>query len=353
MKYPFCNLVFQGGGIRALAYLGALAVIEDANILAQIERVGGASAGAMLAALVSMRLPVENIVEVMRTFDYGRLPASRSHYSDDHNLPVAMIERGLGQLQERVAAVNRFVTRFGLYKTDYPYNWLQEMVARFNHGNGRATFADFRAAGYRDLFIVATNVSKHTTEIFTADSTPNVAVADALLMSQTIPLFFESLQFDGLQFGRGDYYADGGILLNYPLQIFDEPAFAENNRWYVNGVNWQTLGCRVYTPATNLRKPEPVRNIWTYTQHVIEGLMEAQSVAFEHNKPNKRRTISISDRGVRTTDFDVQPDPHNVKYQQLLAAGRTAAITFLDEFNPPLLRPFFYQITDWLARLGR
>ncbi|SVD03251.1 uncharacterized protein METZ01_LOCUS356105 [marine metagenome] len=42
--YPFRNLVFEGGGVKGIAYSGALAVLEEHGILPQIRRVGGASA---------------------------------------------------------------------------------------------------------------------------------------------------------------------------------------------------------------------------------------------------------------------------------------------------------------------
>ena len=59
VRYPFRNLVFQGGGVKASAYHGALRVLEDEEILPQIERVAGASAGAVVAALLSMHLDVD------------------------------------------------------------------------------------------------------------------------------------------------------------------------------------------------------------------------------------------------------------------------------------------------------
>tara|TARA_Y100000815_G_scaffold226384_1_gene214278 strand:+ start:231 stop:413 length:183 start_codon:yes stop_codon:yes gene_type:complete len=49
--YPFRNLVFEGGGVKGIAYSGALAVLEERGILPQIRRVGGASAGAINTGL--------------------------------------------------------------------------------------------------------------------------------------------------------------------------------------------------------------------------------------------------------------------------------------------------------------
>ena len=50
------NLVFKGGGVLGIAYAGAIKVLEDKQILGQIERVAGTSAGAITAALVNLSL---------------------------------------------------------------------------------------------------------------------------------------------------------------------------------------------------------------------------------------------------------------------------------------------------------
>ncbi len=53
-KYHFKNLVFEGGGVKGIAYVGALEVLEKEGILGSIERVAGTSAGAMVAVLVAL-----------------------------------------------------------------------------------------------------------------------------------------------------------------------------------------------------------------------------------------------------------------------------------------------------------
>lgn len=55
------NLVMEGGGIRGIAYGGALAELEKQGVLAGIQRVGGTSAGAIQAALLAVGYsPQEN-----------------------------------------------------------------------------------------------------------------------------------------------------------------------------------------------------------------------------------------------------------------------------------------------------
>lgn len=51
MTYPFKNLVFEGGGVKGVAYIGAMEVLEDEGILDNIVRVDGTSAGSINAVL--------------------------------------------------------------------------------------------------------------------------------------------------------------------------------------------------------------------------------------------------------------------------------------------------------------
>lgn len=46
MDYPFKHLVFEGGGVKGIAWVGASEVLEQKGVLPDIERVGGTSAGA-------------------------------------------------------------------------------------------------------------------------------------------------------------------------------------------------------------------------------------------------------------------------------------------------------------------
>ena len=357
--YPFRNLAFQGGGSKALAYHGAIRVLEEEGILDQTRRVAGSSAGATLAMLLSMRLSVDEIQQIYRSFDVDGFNAALAGRSADGSYPP----RFLGRLQGNLSSMNRLATRYGWNTLAFYYDWVQKAMAPYCKNQPRATFAQYQEWGYRDLYIVTTNVSRRRTEVFSARKTPDVAVVDALIMSLSIPLFFEGLQFDGRQFGAGDFYADGGMILNYPLPIFDERQFAHNNRWFVNGINWESLGCRLYTPPECSQDKEKIGNLLAYLQSTFDTLVEAQTVAFELSEPAQRRTININDCCVRTTDFSIRPQPDDARYQQLLASGEAAARSFLADYMPPLIKPVFpfslyidrarRGIVKWYARQRR
>ena len=65
MSYHFKNLVFEGGGVKGIAYVGAMEVLDREGILNNIERVAGTSAGAMVAVLVGLKYSAEEVKDVL------------------------------------------------------------------------------------------------------------------------------------------------------------------------------------------------------------------------------------------------------------------------------------------------
>ena len=328
--YPFKNLVFQGGGVKAYTYHGVLDVLEANGLLDQIERVAGSSAGAILATMVSFRLGVTDTVKLYRPEDSD----GSAHGGTERKARIA--EKELNRLVGGISAVNRMLSRFGWRSTGPFLQWLEDTIAGQCEGNGRATFAEFSDRGFRELHVITSNLSTREIKVFSAEATPNVAVADAVLMSSLIPLYFESLRFDGTRFGAGDFYADGGILLNYPINLFDDPTYAFDERWFFGGVNWETLGCRTYTPSDSESTTPSIGHVVNYISTVVESLMETQAIAYEHSAVDRFRTINISNCGVSTTDFQIRVDENDARYHTMREEGRMTAQAYLDSYDPPI-----------------
>jgi len=346
--FPFRNLVFQGGGVKAFAYHGVLPVLEKFDILPNIQRVAGSSAGALLATLLSFRLNAEKTIELYKTVDYTKVAQAREDTEIPAHLPK-LLERELMRLRGGMEIASRFLRRYGLYANDYAQEWLMDTIASFCDGNGRATFTDFQTLGYRDVHIVSTNISTHKAEVLSVDTTPDVAVADAVQLSSSIPFFFEAPKFDGKQLGEGDFYTDGGVLSNYPLHIFDHPRFEKDNRHFEHGINWETLGCRLFTPEDCQPQHEPILHIIDYIENLFETLVEIQEVSFENRFVDQLRTINVSNCGVKTTDFKINPETADPRYTQLVRSGETAAMEYLENYKRSTDRLF--DIKEKLAGL--
>ncbi|MFO7642865.1 MAG: patatin-like phospholipase family protein, partial [Desulfosarcina sp.] len=78
MTSQFRNLVFEGGGVKGIAYVGAMQVLAQRGLLEDILRVGGTSVGAIQALMVALgrrsRL-IRTVAERQRPF--SRVSRSR------------------------------------------------------------------------------------------------------------------------------------------------------------------------------------------------------------------------------------------------------------------------------------
>jgi len=125
MENPFRNLVFEGGGVKGIAYVGALQVLEERGILPGIQRVGGTSAGAITALLLGLGYALSEIEKILRELNF------RNFLDDSWGL---------------VRDVNRLVTEFGWYKGDFSRAWIGERI-KTRTGNSESTFLEIADPG--------------------------------------------------------------------------------------------------------------------------------------------------------------------------------------------------------------
>jgi len=337
-KYPFKNLVFKGGGVKGTAYLGAIKALYENDIIDQIERVAGSSAGAITATLLCFNKDFQSITAMMNSLNYQMVPQLKTEFESKE--PVWLpkfIGKEVLKLSSDVEAVQRLISRYGWYSSEYFYNWLKSVIAENCNGNPLATFQDFQNCGFKDLYIIATNASKLDVAIFSHEITPQMPVADAVRMSMSIPLFFESMQYNGSQIGLGEIYVDGGVLLNYPIHIFDGEAYSKDNVWYRNGINWETLGFYLYAYPNQIAENESIANFKDFISHLYECYnISLQLSEVDNNHIDKRRTVVINTLNVKATEFNLNNS--DLRYQNLINEGFEATTQYLKEFRRPSIK---------------
>ena len=330
-NYPFKNLVFRGGGILGIAYLGALKVLDsdEYNILSQIERVSGASAGAITALVVSMCKNSDEIKEITDTLDFSKVPDKRGkEIEEKHKLMADFLNIEIDDL----FCVYRLIHHYGWFSSAYFYDWLKQTINnQFQKHTGLdkgglQTFADFKAAGFRDIYVSVTNVSKHKNEIFSFENKPDMPVANAVRMSMSIPLYFNTVKYEN------DYYADGGTVNNYPMEVFDNSKFVSSKNNFTNGINWETLGCHLFTPKNTKPEKKQKDNLIHYIEDVFLSLLQVQTIEFEKTPNLKARSANISDLGISAIDFKIKKG--DKKYQELYKSGYLGMKNYLKNYSP-------------------
>jgi NTE family protein len=294
MAYPFKNLIFEGGGVKGVAYVGALEVLDERGILPQVQRVGGASAGAITATLLALGMTSQALRELMLKLDFNQFK--------DGNF--------LGD-------VERLFSKYGRYKGDSFLEFIETQIAQFT-GSRNTTFEEMRSRGFRELYVIGTDLSTHEYQVFSWEQTGNVRVADAVRISMSIPLYFASMEHDG------DSFVDGGVLNNYPITLFDNTRYlVEAEDRTLDCPNAETLGFHL---GKHVLRRREIKNIEDYVVYLFETILDVQDDALWNDEASLRRTVSIDNLGIGTTDFDITIE----QKEALIKQGREATTSYLE-----------------------
>ena len=79
MNHNFKNLVFEGGGVKGIAYGGALDVLDKMKILSSVIRVAGTSAGAINAVLVALGYTSAEVSKIIADTNFKDLKTKASY----------------------------------------------------------------------------------------------------------------------------------------------------------------------------------------------------------------------------------------------------------------------------------
>ena len=223
----------EGAGVRGIAYAGALRELERRELLVDVDKVAGTSAGAIAALCVSLGYSSNEIEKIIYETRINR-------FNDGKFLFAGGIFR-----------LNR---NFGWYKGDRFTSWLEEIIEARTY-NAEITFLELHEKGFKDLYVTGTSLNRQKLIIFSYETYPQMKIKDAVRISMSIPLYFEAVNIDstGHVLEKGshrkpdvDIMVDGGITANFPIFIFDSLTTIEGTIKRIP--NTQTLGFRIDTP---------------------------------------------------------------------------------------------------------
>lgn len=316
---PYKNLVFEGAGIRGIAYGGVIAELEKRGIMAGIEKVGGTSAGAITAMMLSLGYRSEEITNLIYHTNFNRFNSGKFFF---------------------IGGFYRMHKRYGWYRGDKFSDWLEKII-NDKTGNPNITFAELQQLGYKDLYITATCLNRQTLLVFSPETYPHMRIKDAVRISMSVPLYFEAVYIDGsgkivdkpVSTQGLDLVLDGGITANFPIFLFD--SLAGSNQQEVRIANPATLGVRIDTDEQILSDRRggglvdlPINNLQEYVQafyiYVLENLNRPQLSPADWD-----RTLSVSSAGVGPKVRRLSP----AQKKALFESGRQGVTDFLNAYQ--------------------
>jgi NTE family protein len=307
------DLVMEGGGVKGIGLVGALAALDQHGFQAQ--NLAGTSAGAITAALVAAGYSVSELHGILTGLDFNSF---KDETWEGH---IPLVGEYVSALVEK-----------GMYKGEHFLEWMRELLEK----KGVRTFADLvdpESAGEADsryrLQLIATDITAHELLRLPRDAErfgmepDDLGVAEAVRMSMGIPIFFEPWRWRSQADGKEHLIVDGGVLSNFPVWIFDS----------AGEPRWPTFGLMLVEPepraAPGANQPASAdTGIVTYLKDLVSTMLEAHDRMYLENDTFVR-TIPIPTLGVRTTEFDLSPE----RAEALFESGRKAGEDFLSRWD--------------------
>ena len=302
-------LIFEGAGIRGVSYVGVLNELEAHTALDQMEGVGGTSAGAITAMLIAAGYTSTELEEVLFDLDLQKFNDGQYFF---------------------VGGISRMKNQYGWYKTDELENTLKSYLSR-KQINPDISLMDFKQATGMELRVCATDLIHQQGVVISADSYPNMRVVDAVLASLCIPYYFHPIAVDneGKRVDpRSDcldaLYVDGGVLMNFPLHMFEDQPDGKN----------YTLGVRIDTEDQHEMDEENPSTLAPQSIESLEEFTQAFYVLILENL--NRRDLSEADwkRTIRVNCGNVGPKIKSLdetQKKELIEAGKDAVRCYFDE----------------------
>jgi len=313
--------VFEGGGVKGIAFVGALQAFEEAGY--RWQNVAGTSAGAVASALIAAGYTAAELREIMETRVEFRW----------------MMDAGALGSVPLVGQWLNLIVHEGFYRGDYFLGLMRTLLSE-KMGKERVTFADFTLPKepfdseeaylsrfkYR-LHVVASNITRNELMVLPQDvarlglDPDDFEVALAVRMSISIPYFFMPVRVAEVANQPSKHWlVDGGLLSNFPIRYFDAPSGEPPP--------WPTFGLLLWEPTAEQPRHERIRSLVSMTRAMVRTMNTAHDrKALE--EADLKRIIKIPTGHYTATDFDLR----QADREWLIESGYRAAKQFLEGWS--------------------
>jgi predicted acylesterase/phospholipase RssA len=275
---PPRRLLFSGGGIRVISYLGVLQVLEQKQILHHVKEFCGVSAGGLVALMLALGYKMS----IMERFCF------------EYNWENVRSMEPDGALE--------FLEHYGIDDGTNLERLIQKIL--FHKGfEPNATFEDLELSGrVKTIRVWASDIQNMRPIEFSAKATPKIQIVFALRASMCIPMYFIPVRHPI----TNTILVDGGIFDNYPITYLTEKEIRD------------TLGV-VFEYS---KIPQEVNDVMGFISLLTSGYYRPsyQTILERY----KVRTIIVPCAEFSALNFEVSLEER----KKLVATGRRAAELF-------------------------
>ena len=219
------KLVCTGGGSKVISCIGALKILEEKNILKNIKKYAGSSAGGIICTLLNLEYSSKEIIEIILKINFGLI--------NNFFLRIPF----------------NLMNNYGLFNGNKIVKLFENLLEKKGF-NKNTTFLELYIKTGKILVLTGVSITVQDVFYFNFETTPNMKIVDALRITMSIPLFFTSIKYKINE--KEHIFVDGGLINNFPIYYFD--IVDEYNHYFINNEDLskkkKEFGIKMITDST-------------------------------------------------------------------------------------------------------
>lgn len=368
------DLVFEGGGAKGLAFVGALRAFERQGHTPR--RLIGTSAGSITACLIAAGYnSQENLAAIGE-----RMPDGRPRFASFMDTPTIyedlivreqlgnwlrteqdnpdipnLIEPFVDNMIESMVkrdVVRHMLSLFlwgGWYAGDTFMSWLIEKLNASGRDLGDSTLTEFQQRTGRDLSVVASDLTGKEMLVLNPRTAPTLPTIWAVRMSMGCPFAWQEVIWKeewGAYRGRdltGHRVVDGGLLSNFPISLFVTEDENVNEIMGEGQQSERVIGLLIDESLEVPGAEEPPKKA-----SAVDGLLNrvdlieamvlrihglTETVLFAHDRimlsTYSDLICHLPAKGIGTMEFNMAPE----RMEAVVRAGEAAMESFLEKHS--------------------
>lgn len=298
LYFQNCLGVFQGGGCRASAYVGAYKAAVENGV--NFSEVVGTSAGSIIAVFIAAGATTEQIENYINELDFNNLLSPPE--------PINSIK-----VKSLISKAIRFIPSKKLkkYYPVYPFlglnnsvkikEWVEKKLQEILKKTQPIKFKDLAIEAH----VIVSDLKTKRVEIFSKENSPNKDVAEAVQYSCNIPFFFQPIELR---------YVDGGMLSNLGTFVFSNRRDTFYNKILAFSLESD------YEENNN-----EIKSLFDYCLTLMDTILDG-NLDLQLSLQNDIHIVRIKTGNIKATDFDkMTPDI----IELLKSNGKNAVNDFL------------------------
>lgn len=271
-KKKIINLSISGGGVYGFAELGVLKELEKYQDYMDIQNIKGVSVGSIVAALYAIGYEPDELTKTL--FDL--------------NLD--------GLIRDTYFTTIHLYNNYGMHAAKGLEDEIERLISVKTHIK-QCTFSQIK----KNLTIIATNLNRQCPVFFDKENTPDMPISKAIRLSTAYPVVMAPVIYEG------DYIADGGAFLNYPITTIPLDQLDETIGITFSAFNENLDG--------SLKERVSINNIYEYIAAVGLTMTRSMYLSQVTEQHLKRSIIVKISENISSLQFNLTADQKKYIYQ--------------------------------------